>query len=443
MDSHSPAIADVDPLVAYMAGGCKPRSEFRLGVEHERVAVVVGKDGEVHPLAYDGPGGIEQLLRTLQAQRGWNPIEEHGRPIALKRDHLSITLEPGGQIEYSGSPLRSVREIADEMTAHYRDLESLYAPLGIRLLGVGYNPYFRRDEIPWVPKGRYAVMREYFKHTGTRGHDMMLRTATIQANLDFSDQRDASRKLRGAMGISAVVTALFANSPWAERKRTGLVSTRSEAWLDTDNARAGLLELAFADGADDQLFRRYAEWALDVPMFFIYRQGGYRSLAGQGFSFRRFMAEGQDGERATLADWVLHLSTLFPDVRLKRYLEVRSADSVPLRLAPGFAAFWKGLLYSETALEAMVQLTAGWSFAERVRLRAEVPRGGLKVREPGGRPLSELATELLKLAEAGLDSDERGALAELFDIARDGRTLAERLVADHGDSPPPPDRLAA
>jgi glutamate--cysteine ligase len=272
---------------------------------------------------------------------------------------------------------------------------------------------------------------------------MMLRTATIQANLDFSDQRDAARKLRGAMGISAVVTALFANSPWAEGKRTGLLSTRSEAWLDTDNRRAGLLELVFAAGSEENLFRAYTEWALDVPMFFVYRDGEYRSLAAQNFSFRRFMAEGRDGERATLDDWALHLSTLFPDVRLKRYLEVRSADSVPMRLAPGFAAFWKGLFYGTEALEGMIRMTSGWSFAERVRMREEVPRGGLAVVAPDGRRFAELALELLALSESGLSSEEKSSLAELWDIARDGRTLAERLLARHGDAPPPPEQLAS
>lgn len=448
-NSSSPGsrpIATVDELVAAFAAGGKPRAAWRIGAEHEKIGVVPETG---LPAPYDGPRGIEALLHRL-AQRGWTPVMEGERLIALHRGDEKVTLEPGGQLELSGSPLVHARDIDAQIRGHLAELEGPSAKLGITWIGIGFRPYGTIDDVPWVPKGRYAVMREYLPTRGRLAHEMMKRTATVQANLDYADEQDAARKFAAGMAVSSLVTALFASSPLAEGKDTGWQSWRARTWLDMDPDRCGLLPFAFAAGSPaPTLFRHYTEWALDVPMFFVYR-GGYR--AAGGMTFRRFLRDGFQGERATRDDWELHLSTLFPEVRLKHYLEMRSADAGSLDMVLALPVLWKGLLYDETALADTLRLTAHLTFEERQALRAEVPRTGLATRVPGragtGKTVLELARDLVAIARGGLGRvapEELPALAPLDEIVATGRAPADRVRELHraaaGDPRPLVDAL--
>lgn len=420
----STPIQSVAQLAARFRLGAKPRAEHRIGAEHEKIGVVATGPLIGQAVPFDGPGGIEALFGRL-IERGFSPVSERGRIVALGRRPEKITLEPGGQLELSADPLMTMAEVEAELDAHMAELHEVSGPLNIAWIGVGFRPWGGLDEIPWVPKGRYEVMRSELPRHGGHGLDMMKRTATVQANLDYSDEDDAAAKLRVGMSVTSIVTALFASSPIASGQDTGYASYRARVWLDTDPSRCGLLPFAFEDGP---IFMRYTDWALDVPLLFLYRRDRY--LSAGGLTFRRFLRDGFEGEAATIEDWDTHLTTLFPEARLKHYLEVRGADAGPMPLVRALPALWKGLLYDPDALVASTALLAGLSFAERVKLREDVPRSGLTTRLPDGRTVGDAARELVRIAKDGLARaapEEVRYLAPLEEIAATGRTVSERL----------------
>lgn len=440
--SSSEPVTSVGELVAHFEAGRKPDSAYRVGVEHEKIAVFA--DGRAPDHAT-----INLLLERLFAQGGWERIAEHGVVIGLEGGRAgNVTLEPGGQLEHSGAPWPSAVEAARDNDAHLDALIPIAASLGLTLLGVGFRPFGTLDDVPWMPKGRYRVMRAYLPTRGRRAHEMMKRTATVQANLDYTDEADAMDKLRVGLGLSSLVNALFAASPIVDGRPSGYQSYRGAVWLDTDPDRCGLLPFAFEPGAS---FRDYTEWALDVPMFFVYRNGDYLAPGdGERLTFRRFMAEGWRGERATMADWELHLSTLFPEVRLKRYVEVRQADASTREMVRALPALWRGVLYDEAARRAAWALVADWTYDERLALYRETPRAGLRARVRG-RTLRELCRELVSIAKTGLTSlgpivDGRAPagvalLAPLDEILETGRSVADRLVDDWRETGGDPARL--
>jgi glutamate--cysteine ligase len=422
-------ITDTAQLVDWFAAGCKHPDTLRVGTEHEKFVYDL-KTG--NPVPYEGTRGIRAILDGLTAY-GWEPVRENGNPIALVRGQAAVSLEPGGQLELSGAPLATLHETAAETRQHLEEVKAVCAPLGLNVLGVGFHPYWSRAEIPWMPKGRYAIMGAYMPKRGQLGLDMMLRTCTIQANLDYTSEADMVRKFRASLALQPVVTALFANSPFREGQDTGFQSCRSAVWTDTDPDRCGVPEFVFEDGMG---FERYTDYALDVPMYFVYRDGRYIDASGQ--SFRDFLAgrlPALPGEKPILADWVNHLSTLFPEVRLKRYLEMRGADGGPEAHIVALPALWTGLLYDAAALEGALDLVAGWSTAAHLQLRQDVPRLGFAARV-GRLTVRELARMMLDLAEAGLARrgvrnvagvDERSYLAPLRQIVETGETLADVL----------------
>jgi len=418
----------IDDLVGYFHGGDKPRSAFRVGVEQEKIAARA--DGT--PVPYEVPDGIAALLAALES-RGFSAQREGGHTIALARAGDRITVEPGGQIELSGAALPTAAESASVLRAHVAEVREVGAPLGMRFLGIGARPFGTIDEVPWLPKRRYAVMRAYFPEQGRESrlaHDMMKQTATVQANFDYVDEADAVAKMRTAFGVTSIVTALFAASPVSEGRPNGYKSVRAAIWLETDEARAGLLPFVFAPGFS---FRDYVEWALDVPMFFVVRDGVYRPVSDR-LTFRRFLRDGFEGARATMADWETHLSTVFPEVRLKRTIEVRGADAAALPFASGLGALWRGLLDDVGARHEAWRLVAGRTMAEREALRRDVPRAGLSA-SFGGRSLQELAVELCRISVAGLQRLPGGAadaqlVEPLMAYAKAGRCPADDLLED-------------
>lgn len=420
-----------DALVAHLESGCKPPEAWRIGTEHEKFAFRLS---DLAPLPYDGPDGIQAVLEALAAN-GWARVEEGGKLIALAGpDGGSVTLEPGGQVELSGAPLRTIHETCREVTAHLAQVKEVGERLGIGMVGLGFQPKWRREDIPWMPKGRYRIMRDYMPKRGRLGLDMMTRTCTVQVNLDFASEADMVRKFRVGLALQPVATALFANSPFTEGKPNGFLSYRSHIWTDTDPDRTGMLPFAFEDGFG---FERYTEYALDVPMYFVYRDGRYVDVAGQ--SFRDFLEgrlPGLPGERPTLGDWSNHLTTLFPEVRLKRFIEMRGADGGPWRLLCALPALWVGLLYDATALDAAWELVKDWTAEERQALRDAVPREGLHARHRN-RTVRDIAHDVLTISTAGLQArarkdgfgrDERAFLEPLLDIVETGLSPAERKL---------------
>jgi glutamate--cysteine ligase len=421
-----------DALVAWLEQGVKPREAFRIGTEHEKFLFTVAGH---HPVAYDGNPGIRTVLEGMRALTGWEPIMEEDRIIGLTSpDAAAITLEPGGQFELSGAPLETVHQTSGEIYAHLAQLGEVARPLGLGALALGMSPKWSRAETPMMPKGRYRIMTAYMPRVGQLGLDMMYRTATVQTNLDFSSEADMVRKLRVALALQPVATALFANSPFTEGRLNGYLSFRSHIWRDTDPDRTGMLPWAFEPGMG---FERWVDYALDVPMYFIKRGDHYIDVAGH--SFRDLMAgrlAAAPGERATLSDWANHLTTTFPEVRLKRYLEVRGADAGPRRMLAALPAFWVGLLYDDAALDAAWQMVKDWTAEERQTLRDDVPALALRA-SIRGRTVRELARACLELSAQGLarrgrrdigDRDETRYLAPLEEIVASGRTLAEDLI---------------
>lgn len=414
-------------LVAYFRSGAKSTAEFRIGIEQEKIAVT--EDGR--PVPYDGPRGIAEIVARLQTG-GFTAAREDGHTIALERGGDRITLEPGGQLELSGGALGTAAACRAVLDAHVREVATVARDLGVRFIGVGARPFGGLDDVDWLPKRRYAVMRSFFPSFGRESrlaHAMMKMTATVQANFDYESEADAADKIRTAYGVTSIVTALFAASPIVEGRPSPFQSYRAAVWLETDANRCGLLPFAFEP---DFSFRDYVEWALDVPMFFVVRAGVYQPVLGM--TFRRFMAEGWQGSPATIGDWEVHLSTLFPEVRLKRYVEVRGADAGPMPMARGLGALWRGILEDPTARAAAYALVAERSFVEREALRREVPRSGLSARF-GGRTVRDLAVELCRIADAGLaqrpgGADDRPLLEPLRARAEAGRAPAADLLDD-------------
>ncbi len=416
-------------LVDYMAGGCKPAERWRIGTEHEKLGFRLD---DLRPLVYDGPQGIGAMLAGL-TQFGWEPVLEGGTLIALGKDGATVTLEPGGQLELSGAMLENLHQTCDEVHSHLDQVRQVAEALGIGFLGIGFQPKWGPGEIPVMPKQRYQIMRDYMPTKGKLGLDMMFRSCTVQVNLDFSSEADMVRKFRVGLALQPVATALFANSPFRDGKPNGYLSWRSHVWSDTDPDRCGMLPFVFEDGMG---FERYVDYVLDTPMYFVYRDG-YINAAGQ--SFRDFMAgrlPALPGEVPTIADWEDHMTTLFPEVRLKTFLEMRGADGGPWRRLCALPAFWVGLLYDSEALDAAWDLVRDWSADERERLRQEVPKTALATPFRSGTVL-DLAARVLEIAEGGLNrraqhdfvgDSEAHFLNALQSIVADRRTPAEELL---------------
>ncbi|HEX2890851.1 glutamate--cysteine ligase [Vineibacter terrae] len=425
-------ITDRRQLIEYMEAGGKPRAQWRAGTEHEKFGFL---HASLRPIPYEGAAGVRRLLEGLAARFGWQPVLENGKPIALARDNASITLEPGGQLELSGAPLATVHETAAETDEHLAEVKAVAEPMGIGFLGMGHTPTWRREDFDWMPKGRYAIMRSYMPKKGSLGLDMMLRTCTVQTNVDFADEADMVKKFRVSLALQPVATALYANSPFVEGVDTGFVSRRSHVWTDTDPDRCGMLPFVFEPGFG---FERYVDWLLDVPMYFAYRNGKYLDLSGK--SFRDFMAgrlHNDVGDIARLTDWSDHITTAFPEVRLKRFLEMRGSDCGPRDLLVALPALWMGVLYDQSALDAAWDMVKDWTIAEHDALRAAVPRLGLKTAFRN-TTVQALAQHMVAIAEAGLRArrqldtrgrDETMYLDPLRRIADSGVTLAEEKAA--------------
>jgi glutamate--cysteine ligase len=428
-------IDDRREMSAWLEAGCKPASAWRIGTEHEKFGFQVE---DLHPPPYEGERGIRAVLEGL-AGLGWTRIEEHGLLIALEKNGASVSLEPAGQLELSGATLENLHDTCCETASHLREVKQVAEPLGLGFIGMGFQPKWRRDEMPWMPKGRYRIMRDYMPKRGALGLDMMTRTCTVQVNLDFSSEADMVRKFRVGLALQPVATALFADSPFTEGKPNGYQSYRSHIWTDTDPDRTGLLDFVFEDGFG---FERYTDYLLDVPMYFVYRDGKYIDASGQ--SFRDFL-DGRlpalPGERPDMQDWVDHMTTAFPEVRLKRFLEMRGADGGPWNRVCALPAFWVGLLYDEVALQAACDLVADFTLAEIHALRDGVPKHALKLPFRGGR-VRDLALRALEIASDGLrrrarlngeGNDERHHLDTLIEFATTDQTPAERkLELFHG-----------
>jgi glutamate--cysteine ligase len=437
-DEARTVIGNKAELVSYLEEGAKPRDAWRIGTEHEKFPFLTDS---LRPVPYEGKRSIRALLEGLNARFEWPPIMEGKTIIGLSEPGGggSISLEPGGQFELSGAPLETVHETCEEVHQHLAQVREVGDELGIGFLGLGFSPLWTRAETPVMPKGRYAIMAPYMDRKGRLGRDMMFRSCTVQVNLDFGAEADMVKKLRVSLALQPVATALFAASPFTEGRPNGFKSFRSAVWLDTDPDRTGMLPFVFEPGFG---FERYVDYALDVPMYFVARNGRYIDCAGE--SFRRFM-EGRlpqlPGERPTFKDWGDHLTTIFPEVRLKRYLEMRGADSGQWRRLCALPALWTGVLYDERGLDGAYELIKGWSASERQAMRETVPRLALQA-EIAGRTVQEVAKDMLALSRAGLERrrrlgckgrSEAQFLDVLDDIAETGRTRAEDLL-DHYDS---------
>ena len=432
----SPEIESRDDLIRWIADGEKPRDRWLIGTEHEKFVFTTDTLG---PVPYEGARGIRALMEALIARYRWEPILEGANSIALRRPQgegaETISLEPGGQFELSGAPLRTLHETRDETNRHLAEVLDVGEDLGLGFLGLGFSPTWTLAETPRMPKQRYAVMTRYMPQVGRHGLDMMYRTCTIQVNLDFSTEADMVQKLRVSLALQPVATALFAASPFTDGKPNGFQSMRSEVWRDTDPNRTGLLPFAFEPGMG---YERYVDYALDVPMYFVYRDGRYIDVAGA--SFRDFLAgrlPQLPGERPTRDDWSDHMTTLFPEVRLKRFLEMRGADGGRWRRICALSAFWVGLLYDQGALDAATALVAPWSAADRDAMRRDVPRLGFGAKI-GGRSVRDVARDAVAIARQGLTArgviDENGRteavyLEPLEECVSPGRTPADDLLA--------------
>jgi glutamate--cysteine ligase len=430
-----------DDLVGALSKGIKPKDQWRVGAEHEKFGF---DKSTLRRPTYEGANGIRAMLEGLQ-RFGWSPVEEGGHVIALERKNTegftaSISLEPGGQFELSGAPLKDIHDICSETGQHLMEVKQVADQLNLGFLGAGFDPLWRREDVPVMPKGRYDIMRAYMPKVGNLGLDMMLRTCTIQANLDFDSEADMVLKFRTSLALQPIATALFACSPFTEGRPNGFLSARANVWTDTDPDRTGMLGFVFEDGFG---FETYVNYALDTPMYFVKRDGRYIDASGQ--SFRDFM-DGRlpalPGEKPNKKDWADHLTTLFPEVRLKQYLEMRGADGGPWSRICALPALWVGIFYDAPSLAAAWDLCKDWDIADHERLRRDVTKLGLRA-EVAGRSVRDVAVDMVAIAKQGLKNrarfsggmvDERGYLAELEDIADSGVTPAERLLdLYHGD----------
>lgn len=434
IDESAPRIAGKRELVERLAGGSKPKTQWRIGTEHEKFGFI---EGSLRPVPYEGPASIKGLLEGISKKFGWEPIVEGEYIIGLKKDGASVSLEPGGQFELSGAPLEDVHQTAAEIASHLRETRDVAKGMGVDFLGLGFSPLWSFDETPSMPKGRYGIMKAYMEKVGRLGRQMMYRSCTVQTNLDFGSEADMVKKLRVSLALQPIATALFANSPFAEGRTNGFQSYRSHVWMDTDPDRTGMLPFAFEDGFG---FEQYVDYALDVPMYFVRREGKY--IDASGLSFRDFMAGKLPvlpGEKPAMDDFDDHLSTIFPEVRLKTFLEMRGADTGPEAMLSALSAFWVGLLYDDVALDGAWELVKTWTAADRQSFRASVPTMGLQA-PVRGRSAQDVAKDVLALAAAGLKRrkrldgkgrDESVLLAGPMEIAESGVTQAERLLAKY------------
>lgn len=422
-----------DQLAGYLAEGCKPKSDWRIGTEHEKFGYCLEKR---RPLPYDGDCSIRAMLEGLRDQFGWAPIEEAGNIIGLQKDGANVSLEPGGQLELSGAPLETIHQTCDEVNVHLEEVKTIADRIGAGFIGLGASPDWRHEDMPMMPKGRYRLMTDYMSRVGTHGTQMMYRTCTVQVNLDFASEPDMVQKLRVALALQPVATALFANSPFFEGKRNDHLSWRSRIWRDLDADRTGMLPFVFEDGFG---FERWAEYALDVPMYFVYRKGEYIDALGQ--SFRDFL-DGKlpalPGETPTLSDWADHLTTAFPEARLKKFIEMRGADGGPWRRICALPAFWVGLIYDQSSLDAAWDLCKDWTAEEREQLRIDASVKGFAA-EIRGRKMLDVAADAVAISEAGLKArgcagaggmlpDETHFLNALKESLEAGETPAEELI---------------
>ncbi len=418
-------IASVDELREYFQSACKPKEDWRFGTEHELHGVRVAEGQVGEPLPYEGPAGVGAVLAAL-AERGWAPVQEGEHIIALSEGQAQVTIEPGGQLELAARPVAHADEMKADLCAYLGELDEPSRRLEVAWLGMGFRPFGRIEDVSWMPKWRYDVMREYMPLVGTRGHEMMKRTATVQVNIDFGDADDAMAKMRGVMSVTSLLTAIYASSPIVDGALTDYQSYRAYIWRDTDRERSGLLPFVFEDG---DVFGDYVQWALDVPMYFVYR-GGYQPA--ERMTFRQFLTSGWRGHHATLDDWALHLSTLFPEARLKRYLEIRGCDGGTFGMILALAPLSRALLYDRDACDAAAKLTAGLRFEERIELADAIPMQGFAARVGStGHTVGELAKELMQIARASLQRQmpsELGYLEPLHEIVESGRTHADRLA---------------
>ncbi|HSF95167.1 MAG TPA: glutamate--cysteine ligase [Thermohalobaculum sp.] len=426
-----------DDLVGFLASGCKPAERWRIGTEHEKFGYRLS---DHKPLPYEGACSIRAMLEGLRDRFGWNPISEGGNIIGLEKDGANVSLEPGGQLELSGAPLETIHQTCDEVNSHLAEVKEIADAIGAGFIGLGAAPVWRHEDMDTMPKGRYGIMKRYMPKVGTRGLHMMFRTCTVQVNLDFGSEADMVQKFRTALALQPVATALFANSPFWEGEPAGRLSYRAHCWQDLDPDRTGMLPFVFEDGFG---FERYVDYALDVPMYFVYRDGRYIDASGQ--SFRDFL-DGRlpalPGEIPTLSDWADHLTTIFPEARIKKYMEMRGADGGPWRRLCALPALWVGMMYDQAALDAAWDIAKDWTHEQRVALRADAGRLGLKA-SIAGRSLRDVASEVLAVSEAGLkararagafDRDETHFLSALNDIVSTGKTAADELLERyHGD----------
>ncbi len=428
-----------EQLAEYLASGCKPREDWRIGTEHEKFGYC---KESLRPLPYDGPRSIRAVLEGLSDRYGWTPIREGDKIIGLEKDGANVSLEPGGQLELSGAPLETIHQTCDEVNTHLREVKDVADEIGVGFIGLGAAPIWTHDDMPLMPKGRYALMDGYMRKVGESGTSMMRRTCTVQVNLDFASEADMVQKLRVALALQPVATALFANSPFFEGKLNGHKSWRSRIWRHLDADRTGMLPWVFEDGMG---FERWVDYALDVPMYFVYRDGTYVDALGQSFrDFLKGELPALPGETPTLSDWADHLTTLFPEARIKKFIEMRGADGGPWRRLCALPALWVGLTYDQGALDAAWDLVKGWDAETREDWRVAASVDGLEA-VVGGRRMQDLAGEVLKIAEGGLKArarpglggivaDERHFLHALEDTLEAGKTPADELLdCYHGD----------
>lgn len=422
-----------DQLAEYLSSGCKPKEDWRIGTEHEKFGFC--KD-TLNPIPYAGERSVLAVLEGLRDRHGWAPLTEGGHLIGLEKDGANVSLEPGGQLELSGAPLETIHETCDEVNAHLKDVKDIADEVGVGFIGLGASPDWQHEQMPVMPKGRYKLMTDYMDRVGTMGKSMMYRTCTVQVNLDFSSEPDMVQKMRVALALQPVATALFANSPFFEGKPNGHKSWRSRIWRDLDASRTGMLPFVFQEGFG---FEAWVQYALDVPMYFVYRDGKYIDALGQ--SFRDFL-KGQlpalPGEVATLSDWADHLTTAFPEARIKKYMEMRGADGGPWRRLCALPAFWVGLMYDQSSLDAAWDLVKDWDADTREALRIAASKDGLQAKV-GGINMHELARETLVIAESGLKArakpgagglvpDETYFLNALKESIETGKVPADELL---------------
>ncbi|MBO9479494.1 glutamate--cysteine ligase [Shimia sp. R11_0] len=428
-----------DQLAEYLSSGCKPKEDWRIGTEHEKFGYC--KDS-LKPLPYEGERSILAVLEGLRDGHGWTPLEEGGKLIGLEKDGANVSLEPGGQLELSGAPLENIHQTCDEVNQHLKDVKDIADKIGVGFIGLGSAPIWSHDEMPVMPKGRYKLMTDYMDRVGTMGKVMMYRTCTVQVNLDFSSEADMVQKLRVALALQPVANALFANSPFLDGKPNGVKSTRGLVWRNLDEDRTGMLPFVFDEGFG---FERWVQYALDVPMYFVYRDGKY--IDALGMSFRDFL-KGElpalPGEMPTLSDWADHLTTAFPEARIKKFMEMRGADGGPWRRLCALPAFWVGLMYDQSSLDAAWDLVKGWDAETREALRVAASEQALQA-QVGKINMHELAREVLAISEAGLKArgmagagglvpDETHFLNALKESVESGQVPADELLARyHGD----------